>query len=130
MASDDVTDVTTNAPTDSYSSEFWVNELSAIRVNSFQGQQQPQQQQQQQPQQQQQQQPFAASPDIGQLQMQNAERMFQSQLQELQSMGFPDRRRNLQGTLLHAFFQITKQKNFPQYICPHLVCFGVRRGLI
>lgn len=101
MASDDVTDVTTNAPTGSYSSEFWVNELNAIRVNSFQGQQQPQQQQQ----------PFAASPDIGQLQMQNAERMFQSQLQELQSMGFPDRRRNLQGTLLHAFFQITKQKN-------------------
>ena len=115
MASDDVTDVTTSAPTDSYSSEFWVNELNAIRVNSFQGQQQPQQQQQ----------PFAASPDIGQLQMQNAERMFQSQLQELQSMGFPDRRRNLQGTLLHAFFQITKQKNFPQYICPHLVCLGL-----
>jgi len=42
-------------------------------------------------------QPPVAAPDIGQLQFQNAESMFQSQLQELQSMGFPDRRRNLQG---------------------------------
>lgn len=92
MGTDDGSDVAANAPTGAHPGERAAYGYTCIPIFwlvLLQGQQQQPQQQQ----------PFAASPDIGQLQMQNAERMFHSQLQELQSMGFPDRRRNLQGTI-------------------------------